>query len=506
MSPHRIKRLKIIGYCLTLALGVYSLYTLYWWQDQRITHAQEHHEISEKIARLQAEADTTLESFAAFQSQVVDTSEEATRDFARLLIKRNPHVYCLQIMQRVPHDQINDLEVKIRSSINPNFQVHDFDYDGKRSNLPLKYRDFHYPITFMEPLPPSALNVLGLDIDAVNFLRSNREKSGGNARPYSTPPFRLIEGDIAYGMTLPTYYINHSDNSWPSYVGLVIKASSLQPNLAELPEGWLVRMQHASAPHQALFEVKNVTLNRLDTLLFPKITLRSRIPSDSQPFELVTEQQLGWSSWQGPIPLALAILLGGVMMLALRWQHSERLRSLEARRHRILLTRWATCDALTHCSNRQSFDRRMAQAAQRNEPFTLIYLDLNGFKPINDQYGHLAGDAILKEIGTRLRQCVRSQDLVARWGGDEFAMLIFGLSEETRYQSLCMQIEAKMQQAIVWHGKQISISASIGYASFPHDSPHCHELVRIADGRMYQMKQGRTVQQPPDLSCPEFSI
>lgn len=129
------------------------------------------------------------------------------------------------------------------------YQVHDFDYDHSRKSTPLTARAEHYPIVFMEPLPREAEAVLGLDVNAVQFLGPQLQNAGSKVKAWSTGPFRLIEGEIAYGMTIPVYQLGgqSSNKSWPLYAGLVIKAKDLMPQLQDFPPGWQVSMDYTGS-------------------------------------------------------------------------------------------------------------------------------------------------------------------------------------------------------------------------------------------------------------------
>ncbi|MGL4995700.1 MAG: diguanylate cyclase domain-containing protein [Deefgea sp.] len=491
-EPLKTKRFIYISW-LALVVVSFSLYSLFWWQNQNIQHAQKHNFIAQQIGLLQAQADTALESFAAFQSRQSFPHDKSIRPFAELLLKRNPHIYCLQTVQRITHAEVSGLERTMRAAGYRGFQVHDFDYDKTRKTTPLKVRDVHFPIVFMEPLPREAEDVLGLDVNAIHFLSPQLHQSGNQVKAWSTGPFQLIEGDVAYGITIPVYQLGgqQPDSSWPLYAGLVIKAKNLMPQLQEFPPGWQVRMEYigsVTAKQKELFSITSPGELLWVAKLLPKIEMKSPIASESQPFELQTRQQLSWRGWIGLVPLMMALFLLLVLLLALRWQYSERLRRITVQRHKNQLHRWATQDRLTRCANRQNFDQRMTIASQSRIPFTLVYLDLDYFKPINDQYGHLAGDAVLVEVAQRLRRTVRSQDLVARWGGDEFAILVVGLSDNERCAALRQALLDALAPPFIWQSQSLTLSASIGMASFPAEADSVNELLQLADRRMYRHK------------------
>lgn len=155
----------------------------------------------------------------------------------------------------------------------------------------------------------------------------------------------------------------------------------------------------------------------------------------------------------------------------------------------------ASHDSLTSLANRLQFDAKLSMAIERSQqfgsPFALLFIDLDGFKPVNDQLGHDAGDAVLKEVAQRLKSVVRDSDTVARIGGDEFAIILEGLHNNdgaTRVaQGLCKAI-AKPFNAIASSPK---IGASVGIALYPTHSKDKEELIKLADTAMYQAKQER---------------
>ncbi|HDP89695.1 MAG TPA: sensor domain-containing diguanylate cyclase [Thioalkalivibrio sp.] len=158
------------------------------------------------------------------------------------------------------------------------------------------------------------------------------------------------------------------------------------------------------------------------------------------------------------------------------------------------LTHMAHHDPLTDLPNRALFFDRLNMAmarAQRDElPLALLYVDLDGFKAINDDHGHQAGDAVLCKVAWRLRQSVREMDTVARIGGDEFAVIITGVrSPEVAFQIADKVLGELAQPLPVRDAHDISLGASIGVAFYPADARSCDELLRKADQAMYRVKR-----------------
>jgi diguanylate cyclase len=160
-----------------------------------------------------------------------------------------------------------------------------------------------------------------------------------------------------------------------------------------------------------------------------------------------------------------------------------------------LLAHKAMHDALTGLPNRAQFELRFAellkQAQTQSEPFALVYADGNGFKSVNDLHGHAAGDAVLVEIARRLRVALRSTDLVARIGGDEFAMLLGPPFDPESVAHVEGVIDGVMREPIALpSGQQVHVSLSVGVAVFPDHGRDFHELLHRADTGMYATKAG----------------
>jgi len=150
-------------------------------------------------------------------------------------------------------------------------------------------------------------------------------------------------------------------------------------------------------------------------------------------------------------------------------------------------------DFLTGLPNRLLFTDRFAQAqaaAQRDHArFCLLYLDLDGFKQINDRYGHHVGDLLLKEMAQRLSRALRATDTVCRLGGDEFVILLPGVDDINHIEALAAKLLVMLGAPYRIEGHLIEGAASIGYALYPEDGAGLDALLAAADGAMYRAKQ-----------------
>jgi diguanylate cyclase (GGDEF)-like protein len=171
---------------------------------------------------------------------------------------------------------------------------------------------------------------------------------------------------------------------------------------------------------------------------------------------------------------------------------AERLRAEQA------LQRLAYRDGLTNLANRaalfQALENALAEASGRDRTVAVLFVDLNGFKAINDRYGHAIGDVVLKEIADRLAQSVRSADVVGRYGGDEFVILLRHMTPESSDQVVAATAErvaALVAQPLTTAPEGHSLSASIGTAMCPGDGTTADGLIRHADEAMYAEKNRR---------------
>jgi diguanylate cyclase (GGDEF)-like protein len=154
----------------------------------------------------------------------------------------------------------------------------------------------------------------------------------------------------------------------------------------------------------------------------------------------------------------------------------------------------ASIDPVTGLWNRSAFSDRLREAlsrCRRHElPLSVLYIDLDGFKAVNDAHGHDAGDELLRQTALRLKSSVRDYDVVARLGGDEFAVLATEL-EGSALVAIAERMTRKLAEPIPWGRGSVRVAGSVGTASFPKHGADAASLVRIADEAMYEAKRAR---------------
>lgn len=150
-------------------------------------------------------------------------------------------------------------------------------------------------------------------------------------------------------------------------------------------------------------------------------------------------------------------------------------------------------DVLTRLANRNVFENFLIEALSKatiqNRMVAVIYLDLDGFKEVNDSAGHAAGDGILREVAERLRQSVRVTDVVSRFGGDEFVIILPALKNIEDVNPIGEKILTKIAQPFNINGLELYVTASMGISLFPGDGENYQTLIKNADLALYQAKE-----------------
>lgn len=174
------------------------------------------------------------------------------------------------------------------------------------------------------------------------------------------------------------------------------------------------------------------------------------------------------------------------LVVALIYKNQNKLLSLAAQ------------DELTSLNNRRSLSYKINSLISANKfadklrggKFLICLIDLNGFKNINDSFGHSFGDQILVRIAEMIKSSIREEDLAIRYGGDEFVIVMPGHGIE-KYEMMKERIRDAVEQKFILNNCQVIIRASIGFAAYPDDGANNDELLYTADYRMYQEKQNR---------------
>lgn len=234
-------------------------------------------------------------------------------------------------------------------------------------------------------------------------------------------------------------------------------------------------VESISERYVALTETENAKLSRLLTPEYLRSVLRK--PDDNLKIEYCSRTENAY--------MVLTII-------PVAWHADgtvyEVMQVVQDIGQKVELENMANTDSMTGLFNERYFSRVLSICEAKKLPFVLYYLDLDRFKPINDTYGHLMGDRLLKEIAARLLRCIRSRDYAFRIGGDEFALIVSADMDEEQRARMAERIQTTLSAPVVLDGKELSVGVSCGCACYPEDGDASQ--VRIAaDSRMYETKQ-----------------
>jgi diguanylate cyclase (GGDEF)-like protein len=198
---------------------------------------------------------------------------------------------------------------------------------------------------------------------------------------------------------------------------------------------------------------------------------------------------LGWM----PIFISAVVLMAIATTMVFGYKRAiERLLSTTIAQ-RDIIHHQAAHDPLTSLPNKTLMDDRLAMACERatrdNALAALLFIDLDGFKGVNDSHGHEAGDRVLVEVARRLEAGLRKVDTAARLGGDEFLVVLDGIGCRADADTVAAKLIELVGQPIDVGGEAVRIGVSIGIAVFPEDTRKVSDLVRLADGAMYAVKR-----------------
>jgi len=197
--------------------------------------------------------------------------------------------------------------------------------------------------------------------------------------------------------------------------------------------------------------------------------------------------------WLNNMPTGVGLLLGLIILPSFYLVLIKRLHTLNEKLNIELhkATYAATHDGMTKLLNREYFFQRVKEkvdeAERYNEKFAIMFIDLDGFKDVNDNFGHHYGDELLKTTAKKIKQVVRKSDLVARLGGDEFAIILYGINNE-QIDAFAKRLLTQIEQRISSVKKDIHLTASVGISLYPDNGNLADTLVMAADTAMYRSK------------------
>jgi diguanylate cyclase (GGDEF)-like protein len=462
-------------------------------------------QLHQGIGHIARDNEAILDGFSAFLGSIEYVDRDGASRYARQILDLYPHVYGLGVVRSVKRQDLAQFVAGQKRTGFPKFKVKAFNYESDRTWQTVKNKPMYNPIIFIESMSLNTKQLIGLDIDSMPFLRDALSQSAQLQSSVSSIPFKLLEEVQGYVLFRP---VLNRPSGKQAFAVLVINTEAIQKEIDSLVDNLELRLYHASYSSDEqkglLFHVEAPAPDRLEARLLPKLTAERKLDSRGQPFVLRVDKQLGWSD----LNLSLVITTGctsilslGVLLLFLNTHfrvEEQRRRSADRLLH------MATHDALTGLPNRTLLEDRFSQVysrtLRRDMQFSTMFLDLNGFKLVNDTYGHEVGDQLLKVVGGLLTECLREEDTLCRISGDEFVILL----EDTPYENaekVAQKIQAKMALPVLIQDIELNVGISLGIAVYPDDGTTMSELLGMADERMYEAKKQSKVAMAKSGSC-----
>lgn len=486
---------------LLCCAGLFAVVVHEGWEDleaEFIRHAET--DVETLRDRLRAN-EALLAGFAAFLDVIESPTHAQMDGFARRLLAENPHIYSLEIVDRVPAAARPAFERTLSARLGAPASIGRFDFNDGGNRLPVVDKPVYYPVAFMWPDTPRVRRVLGLDVDSVPYVHDALQRALRSGVAVSSPPFVLTEGALAYVMLRRATDAPPDDAARAAAVPerlalMIIKAESLRPVRSESHTSHTLYAVGDAGPLQPpLFDLPATQpTSSLARRLLPQIRTDTEDFSTSQPIRLSMSRQMRFADIPAA-PLALAVVLS-CSSLALLVRYLRRYSAVVAREHENhrRATHGALHDPLTGLPNRRLLQDRVDQAVahwrRTGEGFALFFVDLDRFKEVNDDHGHDAGDAVLSAAAARMRGSVRETDTVARIAGDEFVVLLPGVTERVAAEPVAAKLLAAVAQPIVVRdGLVLRLTASLGVSICPEHGSEPDDLIRHADAAMYSDKR-----------------
>jgi len=443
--------------------------------------------------------ESIIEGFASLLSSISINDRQRARLYAKRMLERYPHIYMFEIAEQVEKPELSKFIDYMRRNVYKNYRLGVFDFSKEREWKKLPDKPVYYPITFIEPMYDDAMSVLGLDLGSHQIFRQALQASSAKDIPVASPPFTMIEGQRGFllhrGVDVSATEGKDKRNK---YALLVIKAQTLLP-LRLLDQGDLSvevynQQYHNNSGSGELFQKQSDRHSSIEEWLFPCLSYIREVDNPGQPFVLSLKRQLGFDDLNLLLLLSVLVIAGISYRMVLIFSNLHHHNEMQRLRYENRLYHLANNDSLTGLVNRNFLLDRMrqvlARAKRKQGRFAVVFMDMDNFKEVNDSFGHAAGDHLLKHIAERFKACMREEDTVCRYHGDEFVILLEEVASQEEIEHIKEKLHKCLSKPFFIEGNEVYAGVSIGVSQYPEDGETIEGLLHVADQYMYREKKG----------------
>ncbi len=436
---------------------------------------------------------------AAFLKVQEPSSEEKVASYTRLIWDQDPGIYFMGVVPKIDMEELDGFAaLRLQKGVPNSSRARVF--SGSVNNL-IRVAASGKPLLYFpnsaEPSDNKIPTSPAVGSDFLSTLENAFQSAGASREITASRAFLLDNGEWGYALVEP---VSLADGV--SFAVVICRINALLHLPSDSSDSVSLALTlfgalHAdTSPSDRLIYRQAPPVSALESALFPKLLFRSAFGDPEKLFRLELERQLGWADldWRRLnliLVESLAFLLAFLVIARIHDRHEKR--KLEEGNRLFLL---ANFDPLTGLPNRQLFmdrlDQALAAAYRSNQKLALLYLDLDGFKQINDYYGHQTGDKVLQRAARIFQRSVRETDTVGRLGGDEFVVLLQSIEDRSGAESVARKIKEAFshlsEEINGMHKVMAVLGTSVGIAVYPEDGLTLAELLRAADQSMYRDK------------------
>ena len=514
LSRRWLHRPALVAAGIGILLSLLAAYAVGRW-EQRITRAEFEGAAATELIVLQNGINEYLSRLAALRTLFESANEEITRSefevFSSRLFENHPGILRVGWLPKIYRKERAAYEAAAVNDGIIGYRIKSFSADGVLSPAPPS--DQYFPVYFSTEAKTSM--VYGLDYSTEPTRWNTLERSRDNDAVAALPTRLVYDtkgGTHGVLVSVPVYVKGTSRSTIADrrrnlngyVVGIFDLAQLLQSIRTATAASSAIALnayppdlgRSAGPQYRAIPDFSSAPQTRSTKKAFASETRWSGVLRIGDANWRVLAIPAGSGRLIGRYDRALIVLIAGliitifvVIYLGLASRNS---RQIELANRRVL--ELAQIDALTGLPNRAVFLEQLEAAVDlgarpRGDSFSVLMLDLDRFKNVNDSLGHAAGDALLREVANRLRSTLRGGDLLARLGGDEFAIIQAGSDDQRKGSvELAARICRTIAEPFVLLGREVEVGASIGIATVPEHGHDLEQLLKKADLALYRSK------------------